>query len=60
MLEKSVSGINDNDPQSLQSPDVKNFEELIEWCVVNWFNLSERIRNDRIAFDLCKEYDNYI
>ena len=46
--------INENEhPESLESEDVKLVTVIVDWCIMNWYNISERIRSDRAVFDLC-------
>ncbi len=32
---------------------------MIDWCIMNWFNISENIRSDRAVFDICAMYDQF-
>ena len=32
----------------------------MDWCIVNWYSISERIRSDRAVFDLCHEHDKFV
>ena len=61
LFDQTIERINENkDPESLNSSDAKLVVSIVDWCIMNWYNISERIRSDRAVFDLCQEYDNFI
>ena len=61
LFDQTIERINENkDPESLTSSDAKLVVSIVDWCIMNWYNISERIRSDRAVFDLCQEYDNFI
>lgn len=45
---------------SKDSEDTKQVADIVDWCIINWYKIAERIRSDCAVFDLCKEYDEYI
>ena len=60
LFERTIAGIDeDQHPESLTSPDAKLVQGIVDWCITNWYNISERIRADRQVCDLCQEYENF-
>jgi hypothetical protein len=35
------------------------FNELVEWCVTNWYMMSGAIEKQRACLELLKEYERY-
>ena len=46
--------------KSKDSEDTKQVAGIVDWCILNWYKIAERIRCDCAVFDLCKEYDECI
>jgi hypothetical protein len=46
--------------KSKDSEDTKQVAAIVDWCIINWYKIAEKIRSDCAVFDLCKEYDEYI
>ncbi len=60
LFEKTIENIDEKaNPDYLHSHDVKIVKSMIDWCITNWFNISERIRSDRAVFDICAMYEQY-
>ena len=60
LFEKTIASIDEKaNPDFMNSEDVKIVKGMIDWCIMNWFNISERIRSDRAVFDICAMYEQY-
>ena len=60
LFERTIAKIDEKkNPEYIQSEDVKILKSMIDWCIMNWFNISENIRSDRAVFDICAMYDNF-
>jgi hypothetical protein len=62
MFKKTVQQISDADlTKEVKdlTPDMKSLNEIIEWCVCHWYSLAERIKSDRMVFDICKEFEKH-
>ena len=58
LFEETIKGIDERaKPESLLTDDVKLLQRIVDWCIMNWYNISESIRSNRAVFDLCHEYD---
>ena len=54
LFEKTLQNVN------TESQDIKQVTSIVDWCIINWYKIAERIRSDCAVFDICKEYDDYI
>ena len=58
LFEKTIASIDEkSNPDYMNSDDVKIVKNMIDWCIMNWFNISDRIRSDRAVFDICAMYE---
>jgi hypothetical protein len=60
LFEKTIGKIDEKrNPEYTKSEDVKILKSMIDWCIMNWFSISEKIRQDRAVFDICAMYDKF-
>jgi len=40
-----------------QKDNLQLIEQIVDWCVLNWYQLATEIRRDRAVLDICKEHE---
>lgn len=57
---KCINNIDEANNDSLKTDDAKIVSDIVDWCIENWYKISENIRSNRAVFDLCQEHENYV
>ncbi|CDW79829.1 hect domain and rcc1-like domain-containing protein [Stylonychia lemnae] len=60
MLLNTLTNVDDSKPETLESPDLKMILEIVEWCIMNWYGISDNIKNQRVVFDLFQQYESFV
>eukprot|EP00347_Sterkiella_histriomuscorum_P020695 403336831 len=57
LIDQKIETFSNNTQETQSSSEYKTIQSIVEQCALNWFNLSERVKNDRIVMDICQQYD---